>query len=73
MATVRRVIHVELPYAAFGITCEGGVVTGAPPIAHWALGAEERRVARYFRRREAKITVMEESDGEDLPPPAGSR
>lgn len=69
MAPVRRVIHIELPYAAFGITCEGGVVTEVPPIARWALGAEERRVARYFRRRDAKITIVEESD--DLQPGAG--
>jgi len=60
---VRRLIHIELPYATFGITCEGGVVTEAPPIARWALGCEERRVARYFRKRDAKITVLEESDG----------
>lgn len=62
---VRRWIWVSLSYATFGIAVEDGVVTEAPPIAHWAVGRDERGVADFYRRRGAKLTPLDprESDG----------
>lgn len=46
-------IRVELPWATFGLRVEAGVVVEAAPIARWAVGRDERRVANYYRRKGA--------------------
>lgn len=66
----KRWIWVSLPYATFGIAVADGVVVGAPPIAKWVLGRDEREVAGYFRRRGAKIQAL---DARDAVPQAAPR
>lgn len=46
-------IWVSLPYATFGLRVDGGVVVEAAPIARWAVGLPEARVAAYFRKKGA--------------------
>lgn len=48
-----RWVWVSLPYATFGIAVRDGVVVDAAPIARWAIGKSERRVADYYRRKGA--------------------
>jgi hypothetical protein len=46
-------VWVSLPYATFGLRIEGGVVVEAPPIARWAVGLPEAKVAAYLRGKGA--------------------
>lgn len=46
-------IWVSLPYATFGMRVDRGVVVEAAPIARWAVGLPEARVAAYLRKKGA--------------------
>lgn len=48
-------VWVSLPWATFGLRVEGGRVVEAPPIARWAVGRDEAKVADYYRARGARF------------------
>lgn len=52
-----RLVRVELPYACFGLGVADGVVVWAAPIARWAVGRDEWRVANYYRSKGATFHV----------------
>ena len=41
------------PPATFGLAVANGTVVAAAPIAEWALGEPEAKVAAYYKRRGA--------------------
>lgn len=63
---VKRWIWVSLPYATFGLAVQDGVVVDAPPIARWTIGRDERGVAGYYRRRQAKITALDPREPDEV-------
>jgi hypothetical protein len=50
---------VSLPYATFALVLRDGIVTRAAPIAGWAVGKEEARVLRYYRRKGATVERLD--------------
>ena len=48
-----RWIWVSLPHATFALCIADGCVTEAPPIARWAIGRDERKVAAHYRAQGA--------------------
>lgn len=56
--TGTRLVQVTLPHAVFGLVAAGGVVIDAAPIAGWAIGEPEKKVADYYRRRGAAFQVV---------------
>jgi hypothetical protein len=54
-----RWIWVSLPHATFGLAVANGRVVDAAPIARWAIGKDESRVAAYFKRRGAQFRALE--------------
>jgi hypothetical protein len=55
---VERWIWVSLTYATFAIVVRDGRVVDAAPIARWAVGRPERRVADYYRRKGAQFASL---------------
>lgn len=51
-------VWVSLSYATFGIAVADGVVVDAAPIARWAIGKDERRVAEFYRRKGAEFVRL---------------
>jgi hypothetical protein len=66
-----RWVYVSLPWATFALVTEDGTITGAAPIARWAIGKPEQDVAAHYRKRGAVFrqlapvsgTGEEDSDG----------
>jgi hypothetical protein len=56
---VIRWIWISLPYATFLIATRGGVVVDAAPIARWALGKPEQKVADFYRRKGAQFATLD--------------
>lgn len=54
-----RWIWVSLPYATFALAVEAGRVVQAAPIAGWAIGQPEHRVADFYRRRGAEFRELD--------------
>lgn len=50
------VLRVVLGPLTFGLVVREGVVVLAPPCARWATGEDVSTVARYYKRRGARVT-----------------
>ena len=56
--TDRWVLHVDLPFACFGLVIDEELrVVAAPPIARYALGWSAGRAKRYFQGRGATTQI----------------
>ena len=53
-----RWVWVSLPYATYGIACEGGRVVAAAPIAAWMIGKDEHYCAAWLRRKGARVVPL---------------
>lgn len=53
-----RWIRVVMPRAVFAVVVRDGVVVDAAPIARWAVGQDERKVAAWFRARGARFEPL---------------
>ena len=49
-----------MPHATFALACRDGKIVDAPPIARWAIGRDERDVARYYRSKGAEFADLPE-------------
>jgi hypothetical protein len=59
---------VSLPYATFGLAIKNGVCVAAPPIAYWAIGRDERKVAAYYRSKGATFRPLDRLDTPECGP-----
>jgi hypothetical protein len=57
-----RWVWVSMEYATFALGITNGRVSDAPPIARWAIGQDERRVAGFYR---AKGAVFRDLPGDE--------
>ncbi|MFF0864139.1 hypothetical protein ACFYUV_20440 [Nonomuraea sp. NPDC003560] len=55
---MERWFWVSLAYATFAIVVRDGRVVDAAPIARWAIGKPEQRVADYYRRKGAEFAEL---------------
>ncbi|MEV0231603.1 hypothetical protein [Nonomuraea sp. NPDC050786] len=53
-----RWIGVSLSYATFAIVVRDGRIVDAAPIARWAIGKPEQRVAEYYQRKGAEFVPL---------------
>lgn len=60
MKSDERLVYVSLPYATFLLCIDQGRIVDAPPIASWAIGLSERKVASYYRAKGARFTEITE-------------
>ena len=54
-----RWIWVSLSYATFGLAVRDGIVVDAAPIARWAIGKPEQKVADFYRSKGARFVRLD--------------
>lgn len=68
-----RWIWVSLPYATFAVVVRDGVVVDAAPIARWAIGKPEEKVATFYRRKGATFVPLDDAAPHSASLPRSSR
>lgn len=58
--TKMRLWYISLPWATFGLIEQDQVIVDTAPIAKWAIGKLAADVFNYYKRKQAKIELVEE-------------
>ena len=57
--TEEKLFIVTLPYACFGITVKGDIVTEAPPIGRWMVGRDFTDIIGWVEKKRGRIDGTE--------------
>lgn len=51
--------RIDLPYACYGVTTTGNIVTDTPPIARWMIGKSAEAVKAWVCRKSGTMEAVE--------------